>query len=924
MENIPSFFNIQNFLRSDWVILLGYVPLGIIGVWRWSVWTFKKIISFFYRNPKGKFKGSLSIVTPVYNEDPIMFQMALLSWQKNDPQEIIAVIDYSDKRCLKVFENFCKKFPGAKLIVTRVPGKRQALARGIKATTSEIVALVDSDTIWTEKLKEKALGPFEDERVGGVAPRQDVMEVDTVAKKLFRLHIFNRYGNDLIFQAAFGKALSCISGRTAFYRKRAIEKLTKELVNETFLGKKCISGDDKRLTSLIQRDGWKVKYVEKALVLTPGFSDIRTYTKQQIRWTRNSWRSDLKAVFSRWLWKNPFLLFQTLDRFFSPFALLLGPIFLVIALYRGDWIIALTLIIWWLISRPMKIAPYFLKNPKDLGVMPIQILYSYVLAVIKIYTLLTVDEQSWITRWHKDRLAVTGFMRKSFSYAATLALIAGMFFLSFEYNVRLAGKTSFREKIRLKKIEEQKKLYRTEAESQLISLEEDKFREHYESFYQKAFFNQYAYYQAGFGETLNDVRRKFLLDPEVKIYNDRGDEIPRNYYLRYQESIAISPGDLQKPNLDYYRKSRWVPIQVSRDFSEDAIRLRGPGAFVTLPEVARAINDSNILENLGQEEWILRKNLFLDEGVTLIIEGQEVKWLKLKSEKNGFAWIKAQGGNIFINNSKITSWDEQNSDYDFDWQDGRSYLLQKTSGRMDIFQSELAYLGYPGLPNRGNPFGGPYGLSWKIEDNTLKNQLATGRVEKNLIHNNYIGIYTFGATGMIFENNLVYGNVEYGIDPHDDSNNLLIQGNFVYQNGKHGIILSKRCFSNILQDNYSSDNQLHGIMLDKNSDYNLVTNNYSTNNVNGIAVNESSGNLITHNRFEENHYGLRVNNFSQNNYFSYNLISGNQKGLYLYSGSKENYISQNDFQFNTINLHLKDNSSNFISEKWAKNNIEIK
>ena len=43
-------------------------------------------------------KSSVSIITPVYNENPNVFLEALKSWDQNKPTEIISVIDYTDKQ----------------------------------------------------------------------------------------------------------------------------------------------------------------------------------------------------------------------------------------------------------------------------------------------------------------------------------------------------------------------------------------------------------------------------------------------------------------------------------------------------------------------------------------------------------------------------------------------------------------------------------------------------------------------------------------------------------------------------------------------------------------------------------------------------------------------------------------------------------
>lgn len=905
----------KEFFQIDWSTLVGYFPLGVIGVWRWSVWSFKKAISFFYRNPKGHYEATLSIVTPVYNEDPNMFQLALLSWRQNNPEEIIAVIDYTDQKCVRIFRRFSETFPGAKLIITRTPGKRAALADGIKVAKGEIVALVDSDTVWTLDFKEKILGPFEDGRVGGVAPSQDVMEVDTLAKKLFRIHIFNRYGNDLKFQAACGNALSCISGRTGIYRRSAIVRLTKELVNEKFLGKNCISGDDKCLTNLIQRDGWKVKYVKKAIVYTPGFPDLKTYTKQQIRWTRNSWRADLTSVFSKWLWKNPFLAFHTIDRFFQPFTLLLGPIFFIIAIYKGDWLVAGILLVWWFLSRSIKIFRHLTAHPKDILILPFYIAYNYFLAVVKIFTLLTVDEQGWITRWNKKRLQRLNFFKKIPPYMATVAIVIFLFFVSFQINVALVGGVSFFEKAKLEKIKAEKKLFRTENGSRLVFAEDKKFQEQGELLNQRISADQFGYYQVKLGETLASIKRRYLLPPQTTILNENKVALDGKHIVRLGEKLTIPIEVLRQPDLEFYRKKSLVQIRSIWYAKQNAVRISGQGAFVTIPQLAQKINNKNVLENLGEGNWILRANLFIDNGVTLIIEGEEVKWLKLKSDQQGFAWIKSENGNIIIRKTKITSWDEKNSNYDLNLADGRSYILQKLSGRMDILESELAYLGYWGLPNRGNPYGGPYGVSWKISDGTFRQDLSTGSLRRSQIHHNLFGVYSYGLTGAVFSNNEVFDNLEYGFDPHDDSNNLLIENNRVYKNGNHGIILSKRCFANIIRNNFSENNRLHGIMLDRDSNNNLVENNYSAGNVNGLAMYHSSENVILNNKFVGNKFCIRANNFSKNNYLEYNQIENCEKGIFVYQDSSDNYIFRNNFSSNVLKIHLKENSSAFFDKK---------
>ena len=125
--------------------------------------------------------------------------------------------------------------------------------------------------------------------MGGVGTRQNVLSPDTFAQRLFDIHLDNRYLEEIRFLAAAGDAITCISGRTAAYRRSAVVPVLGDLENETFWGKACISGDDKRLTHLVQGAGWRVRYQERAQVYTPGFPGLKSFMKQRLRWTRNSW-----------------------------------------------------------------------------------------------------------------------------------------------------------------------------------------------------------------------------------------------------------------------------------------------------------------------------------------------------------------------------------------------------------------------------------------------------------------------------------------------------------------------------------------------------------------------------------------------------------------------------------------------------------
>lgn len=411
-------------------IITLYFPFGVIGIYRWSVWIAKKIVAKKYKPiHKNGYKNTLSVVVPVYNENPDVFREALNSWNKNDPDEIIAVIDHTDGSCIKEYKEFQKQNKNSKLIITERPGKREALSDGIKVAGFNIIALVDSDTIWDPNIKDILLSPFKDPSVGGVGPRQNVLNTNTLARRLFNIHLDHRYSDEMTYLATVANALTCLSGRTALYRKEAIKDLCDELENETFGGIKCISGDDKCITRLVQERGWKVRYQANARVLTLGAPDLLTLFKQHIRWTRNSYRSDLKSLMSGWIWKREKILaFHMIDRFTQPFTLILGPIYFIFSIIWGHWLIAGILLAWWHFSRGIKLYSHLRHRPSDILILPFYIVTVYLMAILKIYAVVTIRQQGWITRWDKSRLQA-GFdnvllaLKSMVPYFATVSIV---------------------------------------------------------------------------------------------------------------------------------------------------------------------------------------------------------------------------------------------------------------------------------------------------------------------------------------------------------------------------------------------------------------------------------------------------------------------------------------------------------------------
>ena len=59
-------------------------------------------------------------------------------------------------------------------------------------------------------------------------------------------------------------AVACLSGRTVAYRRDAVLPVLEHLEDEFFLGRRCVAGDDGRLTWLVLASGYKTVYQSSA------------------------------------------------------------------------------------------------------------------------------------------------------------------------------------------------------------------------------------------------------------------------------------------------------------------------------------------------------------------------------------------------------------------------------------------------------------------------------------------------------------------------------------------------------------------------------------------------------------------------------------------------------------------------------------
>ncbi|MDA0159914.1 glycosyltransferase [Solirubrobacter ginsenosidimutans] len=378
-------------------------PFMVFFVYVWAVWVLKALAARRYRPFAGEAPPlSVTVLVPVFREPEAVFRRSLASVVAENPFELIAIVDGGDPAVAAVAAEYCTRV----LRISKA-GKRAAMAAGLAAACSstEVVVVLDSDTVWAPGTLRELLRPFADPRVGGVTPRQAIFDVgDDPVRRLADWIEDLRYLVTVPAQSVFGQ-VGCLAGRTIAYRRSAFEPAVMTLVRQTVFGMPLSVGDDRVLTNELLRSGWRTVYQSTALVWTDAPGDWRTFWRQQLRWGRSSQRETVLSL--RWLWKRPVAGATFATDILTPFAL-----YAVVALGiahvmsggggRHGQALGVELLLAFagmVVSIGVRQIPHLRRRPRDVLRLPLFALQlTFVMVPIRILAFATMLHQSWSTR----------------------------------------------------------------------------------------------------------------------------------------------------------------------------------------------------------------------------------------------------------------------------------------------------------------------------------------------------------------------------------------------------------------------------------------------------------------------------------------------------------------------------------------------
>lgn len=357
--------------------------------------------------------------------------------------------------------------------------------------------------------------------------------------------------------------------------------------------------------------------------------------------------------------------------------------------------------------------------------------------------------------------------------------------------------------------------------------------------------------------------------------------------LMFISSQRVQLADAGTPCIDFSQVERSITISCDASFGD----------------VVNTINEQIVIENLGNQEYLLNANLRVDDGATLLMNSNDVRWLKLANE-NGII----VRGKIQIDGVKITSWDASANDVIDQNMNGtisRGYIQFAASEGGAIRNSEFGYLGYIEPGKRGFDLFGE-GPSHDLE------------IVGSKFHDMWMAFYSNGAYNINVDGNEYHNNIKYALDPHTATHDMNVTNNWLHHN-PIGIICSDDCYDILVEGNTVHHNSNAGIFFSRNMSDSIARNNHVYNASTGILLSESPNNQVYNNIIEgaTDEAVLLFNptvpddGLTANNHVYQNIISNSDDGIRT-TVSHDNILENNTFHNIASNEYHSENSSMII------------
>jgi len=273
-------------------------------------------------------------------------------------------------------------------------GKRRAINRAVRASTSEIIVSVDSDVTVNQRAVRELVRRFTSPEIVAVGGQVDIRNKHTNwLTRMQAVKYFFGYHTIKNLERAYRTVL-CLSGCLTAYRRSVLVELAPILER-----RKITYGEDRFLTRQIIKAGYQTTMTMDALCHTTAPHEFRNYIGQQLRWRRSTIVDYLGSASHFWR-MHPLVALH----YYTVFAaILVYPVLLVSALLSGLILPLAILHVFVVMGFGLYYAFKVRNRPAEqrvsaLSFLPMAFVLPISYAILTPLAALTLGTKSWSTR----------------------------------------------------------------------------------------------------------------------------------------------------------------------------------------------------------------------------------------------------------------------------------------------------------------------------------------------------------------------------------------------------------------------------------------------------------------------------------------------------------------------------------------------
>ncbi|WP_407114405.1 chitooligosaccharide synthase NodC [Bradyrhizobium sp. LMG 9283] len=346
---------------------------------------------------------TVDVIVPCFNEDPNTLAECLESLASQDyagKLQVYVVDDGSTNRDVvaPVHKIYANDPRFSIILLANNVGKRKAQIAAIRSSSGDLVLNVDSDTILAADVVTKLVLKMHDPAIGAAMGQLIASNrSETWLTRLIDMEYWLACNEERAAQARFG-AVMCCCGPCAMYRRSALALLLDQYEAQFFRGKPSDFGEDRHLTILMLKAGFRTEYVADAIAATVVPDSLGPYLRQQLRWARSTFRDTFLAL--RLLPElDGYLTLDVIGQNLGPLLLALSSLAALAQLLIGGsvpWWTGLTIAAMTMVrcsvaalrARELRFLGFSLHTPINI----------FLLLPLKAYALFTLSNSDWLSR----------------------------------------------------------------------------------------------------------------------------------------------------------------------------------------------------------------------------------------------------------------------------------------------------------------------------------------------------------------------------------------------------------------------------------------------------------------------------------------------------------------------------------------------